>query len=319
MRAFTLGRAATLGAASTEDGMFIAGGTDMMQLLKDDVFAPEHLTDLLPVLGERVTEGPDGLRIEAGARMADVAAHPLVARGYSVIATSLLASASPQVRNMATIGGNLLQRTRCAYFRDTGFACNKRAPGSGCPARDGENRMLAILGTSDQCIATHASDLAVALVALDAVLELQGPAGARDVALTEFHVLPGDTPHIETVLRPGEVIVAVRVPASPFARAARYLKVRDRASFEWALLSAAVALDLDGRTIRDARVAIGGVGTVPWRSHAAEAALRGQPADPAVFELAAAAAVATATPREGNAFKVALARRTVARALAQAA
>ncbi len=230
---------------------------------------------------------------------------------------ALLASASPQVRNMATIGGNLLQRTRCGYFRDTGFACNKRVPGSGCPAIEGENRLHAILGGSEHCIATNAGDLAVALVALDAVLELHGPEGAREVKLVDFHLLPEDHPNIETVLRPAELIAAIRIPASALARHSAYLKVRDRASFEWAVVSAAVALDVepDG-TISDARVALGGVGTKPWRAPAAEAALRGKQRGEDVFAQAASIAVQGARPRRDNGFKVALAQRAMVRALA---
>jgi xanthine dehydrogenase YagS FAD-binding subunit len=318
MRAFTLQRPTGIAAARCDGGMYIGGGTDMMQLLKDDVFAPASLTDLLPVLGTTIASNPTGLRIEAGARMADVGASPVVAREAPAVARALLLSASPQVRNMATIGGNLLQRTRCGYFRDVAFACNKRAPGSGCPAQDGENRNLAVLGTSDHCIATYAGDLAVALVALDAVVELSGPVGPREVALVDFHRAPGDTPQIETVLRPEEVIVAIRVPVSDLARRSHYVKIRDRASFEWALVSAAVALDVADGQVRDARVALGGVGTKPWRSPEAEAALRGQPATEATYARAAEAALRGARPRDDNAFKVTLAQRTLVRALVDA-
>ena len=239
----------------------------------------------------------NSLRIGAFARMSDVAANQDIQRQYPVIAQALLASASPQLRNMATMGGNLLQRTRCGYFRDVGFDCNKRMAGSGCPAIRGENRLHAILGGSDACIATHPSDLAVALVALDAAIELHGADGSmRTVALADFHREPGDTPQIENVLRPGEVITAITVPASPLAQHSAYLKVRDRASFEFALVSAAVALDVQGGTIRDARVAMGGVGTKPWRAPHAEAALRGAPANDDSFRKAAALAVQGARP-----------------------
>jgi xanthine dehydrogenase YagS FAD-binding subunit len=303
-------------AAAEPGTMFIGGGTDLLQLLKDNVVAPTRLVDLagLPLSGIEVT--PSGIRIGALARMSDVAAHPAVRRDWPVIAEALLASASPQVRNMATMGGNLLQRTRCGYFRDTGFPCNKRVPGSGCPAIRGENRILAMLGGSEHCIATHPSDLAVALVALDAIVEIRGPNGAlRRVSAGDLHRLPGDTPHIETILRRGEMIAMLEVPASPAARRSHYLKVRDRASFEFALVSAAVALDLDGATIRDARVAMGGVGTKPWRLPAVEAALRGQPFGEATFAAAASVAPEGAAPVGQNGFKVTLMQRTLVRAL----
>jgi xanthine dehydrogenase YagS FAD-binding subunit len=227
-----------------------------------------------------------------------------------------LNSASPQVRNQATMGGNLLQRTRCPYFRDVGYtACNKRAPGSGCAAIGGENRWHAVLGASDNCIAANPSDLAVALVALDAAVEVRGPNGQRTLPLTEFHRLPGDTPHIETVLEPGEVITAIAVPASPAARRSHYLKVRDRASFEFAVVSAAVALEVDGRRIRQARVALGGVGTKPWRVPRVEAALAGASLDPAALRSAAALAAEGAQGRGHNNFKIELMQRAIVRAL----
>jgi len=232
---------------------YIAGGTDMVQLLQEHVRRPERLVSLAGLLDNRIEVGPGGLRLGAAATMADVAAHPAIVEQFPVISEALLNSASPQVRNQATMGGNLLQRTRCPYFRDVGYAaCNKRAPGSGCAAIGGENRWHAVLGTTDSCIAAHASDLAVALVALDAAVEASGPRGQRTIPLAEFHRLPGDTPHIETVLEPGEVIAAITVPASPAARRSHYLKVRDRASFEFAVVSAAVAVDLDGARIRRA-------------------------------------------------------------------
>jgi len=320
MQAFSLyapaSRDEAVRAAGEPGSAYIAGGTDLMQLLKDNVFAPTRLVDLeaLPMAAIEVT--PSSLRIGALARMSDVAAHPAVRRDWPVIAEALLASASPQVRNMATMGGNLLQRTRCGYFRDTGFSCNKREPGSGCPAIKGENRMLAILGGSEHCIATHASDLAVALVALDAVLELRGPNGAvRRVNVGDLHRLPGDTPHIETILQPGEMIAVLEIPASAAAARSHYLKLRDRASFEFALLAAAVALDTDGAMIRDARVAMGGVGTKPWRLPAVEMALRGQPATEASFAAAASLAPEGAMPTRQNGFKVKLMQRTLVRAL----
>jgi xanthine dehydrogenase YagS FAD-binding subunit len=324
MQAFSLARPADASAAITQAAQpgakFIAGGTDLMQLMKARVEAPTTLVDVdhLPFAG--IAVDGDGLRIGALARMSDVAADARVVAQYPVISQALLSAASPQVRNMASIGGNLLQRTRCGYFRDTGFsACNKRSPGSGCAAIGGENRMLAILGGSDHCIATHPSDLPVALVALDAVVELQGPQGNRAVRLADFHLLPGDTPQHETVLRPGELIVAITVPASPWAQRSAYLKLRDRASFEFALVSVAVALEVSGGLVREARVALGGVGAKPWRAPGVEAALRGQPATPEAFERAAARATEGARPASGNGFKVVLAQRAVARALASVA
>src|SRR5215218_2515987 len=234
---------------------YIAGGTDMVQLLQEDVRRPERLVSLAGLLDSRIDAGPQGLRLGAAATMTEVAAHPAVAEQFPVIAEALLNSASPQVRNQATMGGNLLQRTRCPYFRDVGYsACNKRAPGSGCSAIGGENRWNAVLGTSDHCIATHASDLAVALVALDAAVEVRSARGERIVPLTHLHRLPADTPHIETVLEPGEVITALTVPASALARRSHYLKVRDRASFEFAVVAAAVALEMDGsRSVESGR------------------------------------------------------------------
>ena len=248
--------------------------------------------------------------------MAEVAAHPAVAERFPVISEALLNSASPQVRNQATIGGNLLQRTRCPYFRDVGYAaCNKRAPGSGCSAIDGENRWHAVLGTSENCIAAHASDLAVALVALDATVEVRGAGGSRTVTLNDLYRLPNATPHLETVLEPGEVIAAVTVPASPGARRSHYLKVRDRASFEFALVSAAVALDMDGPRIRRAHIALGGVGSKPWRVPRVEAALAGANLDPAAFRSAAALASDGARGRGRNDFKIELMQRAIVRAV----
>jgi xanthine dehydrogenase YagS FAD-binding subunit len=248
--------------------------------------------------------------------MAEVAAHPAVVERFPVISEALLESASPQVRNQATMGGNLLQRTRCPYFRDVGYAaCNRRAPGSGCSAIGGENRWHAVLGTSENCIAAHASDVAVALVALDAAVEVRGAAGQRSVPLTDFYHLPDAAPHIETVIEPGEVIAAITVPANPAAQRSHYLKVRDRASFEFALVSAAVALDMDGARIRAARVALGGVGTKPWRVPRVEAALAGASLDPATLRPAAALAAEGAQGRGHNDFKIELMQRAIVRAV----
>jgi xanthine dehydrogenase YagS FAD-binding subunit len=295
---------------------YIAGGTDMVQLLQEYVRRPERLVSLAGLLDDRIEVGPQGLRFGAAATMAQVAAHRDVAEQYPVIAEALLASASPQVRNMATMGGNLLQRPRCPYFRDVGYtACNRRSPGSGCSAMRGENRWHAVLGTSESCIAAHPSDLAVALVALDASVEVRGGGRQRVVPLAEFHRLPGSTPHIESVLEPGEVITAITVPASPVARRSHYLKVRDRASFEFAVVSAAVALDLDGSRIRQARVALGGVGTKPWRVPQVEAALAGLSLEPTALRPAAALAAAGAQGSGHNDFKIELMQRAIVRAV----
>jgi xanthine dehydrogenase YagS FAD-binding subunit len=319
MQAFSLVEPRDVGsaiaAASAPGAKYIAGGTDFLQLAKDDVETPEHLVDLQGLAASGIHVSADRLHLEPLARMSDVAAHHEVVTRWPVLSQALLASASPQIRNMATMGGNLLQRTRCGYFRDTGFACNKRVPGSGCPAINGENRMLAILGGSEHCIATYPGDMAVALTALDARIELTSVTGKRSVAIGDFHVMPGNTPDVETVLMRGEMITRIDIPASAAAQRSHYLKVRDRTSFEFALVSAAVAVDLDGRTIRGVRIAAGGVGTKPWRLPEVEATLTGQPADPATLQAAAERAGAGAQPASMNAFKLVLLRRTVLRAL----
>lgn len=305
-----------IAAAQTAGTKYIAGGSDLMQLMKDNVEVPTQLVDLEVIGSSDITADASGLRLAALARMSDVAAHPEVRQRWPVISEALLASASPQVRNMGTIGGNLLQRTRCSYFRDTGFNCNKREPGSGCPAIKGENRMLAILGGSDQCIATHASDLAVALMALDATLALRGPNGARrQVPIGDFYRLPGGTPNLETVLAPGEMIEAVTVADTAAARNSHYLKVRDRASFEFALVSVAVALDTSSGTVRDVRIAAGGVGTRPWRLPEVEQALTSAALSDEALRQASSRAGEGAHPTEQNKFKLTLLRRTVLRAL----
>jgi xanthine dehydrogenase YagS FAD-binding subunit len=324
MEAFTLTAAGdidgALAAVAGADTKFIAGGTDLLQLMKNWVERPRHLVDIDRLPFDRVESTEQGARIGALARMSDVADHAELRRRHPVIAESLLASASPQLRNMATIGGNLLQRTRCGYFRDVGFPCNKRVPGSGCPAINGENRLLAVLGGSEHCVATNPSDLAVALSALDAAVELRGspqPGGsaARTVPLREFHLVPGDTPERETMMFPGEIITAVLVPPETDGQRSHYLKIRDRASFEFALVSAAVVVILDGRHIHSARIAMGGVGTKPWRLPAVEAALANAPATPAVFAAAAAEAAEDAHPLAQNAFKIPLMQRALVRAL----
>jgi xanthine dehydrogenase YagS FAD-binding subunit len=311
MRPFELTAPATVEAATTTPGTFLAGGTTLVDLMKLNVLTPRHVLDIndLPLRG---IDTRDGLRFGALERMGDIAAHPDV---YPVISRALLASASQQLRNMASIGGNLLQRTRCGYFRDVAMPCNKREPGSGCPAITGANRMHAVLGTSESCVATHASDVAVALVALDAAVVLTGPDGTRTVRLADFYRLPGETPEVENDLRPGELITEVVVPRLDWARRSTYVKVRDRASYEFALCSAAVALDIQDSRVVDARVAVGGVATVPWRLTAVEAALRGAPATAESFEAAASVAADGAKPLSGNGFKVSLLKRTIVRAL----
>jgi xanthine dehydrogenase YagS FAD-binding subunit len=295
---------------------YIAGGTDMIQLLQENVRQPERLVSLAGLLDDRIEVGPQGLRLGAAATMAEVAAHRVVIEQFPLISEALLASASPQVRNQATMGGNLLQRTRCPYFRDVGYdACNKRVPGSGCAALDGENRWHAVLGTSKNCIAANPSDLAVALVALDASVEVHGAQQQRTVRLIDFYRLPDAAPHIETVLEPGEVIAAIMVPASSAAQRSHYLKVRDRASFEFALVSTAAALEMDGARIRQARIALGGVGTKPWRVPQVEAALAGASLDPAVLRPAAAFAAQGAQGNGHNDFKIELMQRAIVRAV----
>ena len=306
--------------AADPGAAFIAGGTTLVDLLKLNVERPSQLVDFTRLPLATIEELPDGgVRIGAMARNSDLAHHPLVQARYPVLAQALLAGASPQLRNMATTGGNVLQRTRCWYFRDTATPCNKREPGSGCSALHGENRMHAVLGTSDHCIATHPSDMCVALAALGATVRLHGPSGDRVIPFANFHRLPETHPEQETVLQRGEMIVAVDLPRLPFATRSLYLKVRDRQSYAFALVSAAVALDIQGGTIRDARVALGGVGTKPWRSPAAEHALSGKVAGSGAYHAAAAAALDGAVPRAHNAFKVELAKRTLMRALARAA
>jgi xanthine dehydrogenase YagS FAD-binding subunit len=301
--------------AAHPEAAYLAGGTTLLDLMKDNVLAPDLLVDIkrLSLRGIEVTES--NVRIGALTTMNEVAHEPIIRERYPVIAEALLASASPQLRNMATIAGNLLQRTRCSYFRDPVFACNKRAPGSGCSALAGENRMHAIFGTSDHCIATHGSDVAVAFMALDAVVHVRGTSGERRIPLNDFYLLPGTTPERENVLTPGELIVAVEIPTTFNASRSSYLKVRDRTSYEFALTSAAVALELDGNVIQAARLALGGVGTIPWRVRAAEMLLQGAPLDRNVFADVAEAALVGAIPQRENAFKIELVRRTLVRAL----
>jgi CO/xanthine dehydrogenase FAD-binding subunit len=301
--------------AGDPGGAFLAGGTTQVDLMREEVLRPTLLVDIgrLPLRG--VAAGEDAVRIGALTTMADAAADPLLRERLPLVAEALLAGASAQLRNMATIGGNLLQGTRCRYYRDRVFACNRREPGSGCGAIAGHHRMHAVLGTSERCIATHGSDLAVALVALDAVVQARGPAGTRRIALSDLYLRPCDTPQAETVLAHGELITEVEVPLPPAGTRSHYLKVRDRASYEFALASAAVALAVDDQRITHARVALGGLATVPWRATAAEQVLRGAPPGPPTFRACAEAALAGAVPRRDNAFKVELGKRTLVRAL----
>jgi xanthine dehydrogenase YagS FAD-binding subunit len=296
---------------------FIGGGTNLLDLYKSGIEKPVRLVDVSRLALADIEELPGGgLRIGAMASNTAAANHPLVRQRYRLLSEALLNGASAQLRNMATVGGNLLQRTRCYYFTDPAFAhCNKRDPGSGCDAIEGHNRIHAILGASPQCIATNPSDMSVALAALEAVIHLQGPDGARAVPIADFHRLPADRPQDDTIIQPGELITAVELPASPFSLHAHYLKVRDRASYAFALVSVAAAVDLDGGTVRDARIVLGGVAHKPWRALEAENALRGQVLSDEVLAKVGVAAVAGARPYPHNAFKVALAQRAVVRAL----
>jgi xanthine dehydrogenase YagS FAD-binding subunit len=313
------GEAAALEAGRAGGATFIAGGTSLVDLMKLGVETHASVVDVNALPYTAVEETPQGIRIGALARNSDVAVHPLVRARLPVLSEALLSGASPQLRNMATVGGNLLQRTRCSYFRDVASPCNKRVPGTGCSAIDGYNRMHAILGGSEQCIAVHPSDMCVALLALDASVHTHGPRGTRVIPIDSFHVVPGEHPEVETVLERGELITHVAVPPLPFAARSRYVKVRDRAAFAFALASAAVALEIGGGKVRRSRVALGGVATKPWRAPEVERELEGRPPTRAVFERAAAKAVSGARPRAHNRYKVALIQRTLVRALEEAA
>lgn len=298
---------------------FVAGGTSLLDLMKVGVEQRDAIVDLNGLPLTSIDEHEGGLRIGAMARNTELANHPVVVRRYPVLSQAILSGASPQLRNMATTAGNLLQRTRCPYFRDTSRPCNKRQPGTGCSAMDGFNRTHAILGTSDKCIATHPSDMCVALVALEAIVRVRGPDGERTIPIQDFHRAPEEHPDMETTLLRGELVTHVDLPATPFARTSAYLKVRDRASFAFALAAAAVALDVRDGVVQEARIALGGVGTKPWRSVEAEQALHRKPARAESFAAAADVALHEARPRRHNAFKVALAKRTLVRALSKVA
>jgi xanthine dehydrogenase YagS FAD-binding subunit len=306
-------------SAAAAGARYLAGGTTLVDLMKLHVERPPVLVDINPLPLTQIEELPGGaIRVGALVRNSDMAHHALIRGRYPVLSQAILAGASAQIRNMATTGGNLLQRTRCYYFRDTSCACNKRVPGSGCGALDGYNRIHAILGTSEHCIATHPSDMCVALAALDAVVRLTGPHGERTVPATEFHLVPGDHPERESVIEPGELITAVDIPPLPFAARSSYVKVRDRASYAFALASVAAALDVRDGTVHDVRIALGGVATKPWRAHEAERRLVGRAAELSSYRAAAEAALADAVPRTHNRFKIELAKRTVVRALTRA-
>ncbi len=338
MRPFIYERAATVETASTAlragpgtketavQGRFpaeyLAGGTTLLDLMKLDVMQPARVVDLAALAKAHgaIEVSGQSLKLGALAKMSAVADHPEVIRTYPVLAQTLTLAASAQLRNMASLGGNVLQRTRCSYFRDTSWsACNKRNPGSGCAALDGYNRQHAVLGASKDCIAMYPGDFAQALMALDATVEVMGDQGARTIAFADLHRQPGSTPHIETTLDAGDVITGFTIAAAPWTKRSLYLKIRDRQSYEFALASAAVALDLDNGTVKQARIALGGVATVPWRAREAEAALAGKKLDQEAAEAAAKAAFAGASPREHNAYKVALGQKTIVRALLQAA
>ncbi len=328
MNPFTYSRATDVDQAVAEvsgkpHGKFLGGGTNLIDLMKMGVETPEALIDInrLPLAQIEELPGGKGVRIGAMMRNSDLAEHDLIKSRYPVLSEALLSGASPQLRNMATVGGNLLQRTRCYYFYDPAFpACNKRKPGSGCGAIEGFNRIHAILGQSEQCIATHPSDMCVALAALDAIVRVRGPKGEREIPMTDFHRLPGDTPERDTNLQPDELIIAVDLPAMPFATRSHYLKVRDRASYAFALVSVAAALDLDSnKTIKAARVALGGVAHKPWRAEKVEKELAGKQADERTFRVAAEAELAAAKGYKHNSFKIELAKRAIVRALSSVA
>ncbi len=327
MNPFTYSRAtdtnqAVDAIASKPHGKFLGGGTNLIDLMKMGVETPNELLDITRLPLAQIEELPDkGVRIGALARNSDVAEHELIKTRYPVLSEALLSGASPQLRNMATVGGNILQRTRCYYFYDPAFpACNKRKPGSGCGALEGYNRIHAILGQSEQCIATHPSDMCVALAVLDAVIRVRGPKGDRQIPIADFHRLPGITPERDTNLASDELIVALDLPAMPFATRSHYLKVRDRASYAFALLSVAAALDLDStKKIKAARVALGGVAHKPWRAITVEKKLSGANADEKAFRAAADAELAPAKAYKHNSFKIELAKRSIVRALSTVA
>lgn len=322
MNPFSYSKPSDIGQAVNLAGpgsRFIAGGTNLLDLMKENIARPEHLIDItgLPLKDVRATDS-GGLMIGALVSNADLAWHPLIERDYPLLSQAILAGASPQLRNMASTGGNLLQRTRCYYFYDSTVPCNKREPGTGCPAKDGLNRIHAILGASDACVATHPSDMCVALAALEARVHVQGRAGVRVIEFADFHRLPGDAPQRDNQLADDELITAVELPAPRFQQHSHYLKIRDRASYAFALISVAAAVELDGDVIRDVRIALGGVAHKPWRDTAVEQSLKGLPVSRENFVAAADAMLRDAQPLAHNAFKIKLARRAIVRALSDA-
>ena len=326
MKPFSFTRATTpllaVQAASQEKtASFIAGGTNLVDLMKEGVENPDRLIDINRLDLNQITASANGLRLGAVARNAPTANHPIVRRDYPLLTQAILAGASAQLRNVATNGGNLLQRTRCYYFYDTAMPCNKRQPGSGCSAIGGFNRVHAVLGTSTSCIATHPSDMCIALAALDATVQVQGTGGRRSISFADLHRLPGNTPHMDTNLPSGDLITAIDLPiaSAVFAPHSHYLKVRDRASYAFALVSVAAALNLSGSTIRQARIALGGVAHKPWRSPEAEQILTNAPATEQTYRRAAEAAMQSAQGFEHNTFKIELAKRAIVRALTVAA
>ncbi|KPW19682.1 Molybdopterin dehydrogenase, FAD-binding:CO dehydrogenase [Pseudomonas cannabina pv. alisalensis] len=323
MNPFTYSKPTDVSAAVNLSGpatRFIAGGTNLLDLMKENVARPEYLIDITGLPLRDVSKpASGGLMIGALVSNADLAYHPLIEQNYPLLSKAVLAGASPQLRNMASTGGNLLQRTRCYYFYDTGVPCNKREPGTGCPAREGLNRIHAILGASDDCVATHPSDMCVALAALEAVVHVEGRAGKRTIEFADFHRLPGDAPERDNQLADDELITAVELPAARFASNSAYLKVRDRQSYAFALVSVAAALDLDNGVIRDVRLALGGVAHKPWRDKAVESLLIGKPVTRENFAAVADAMLEDAQPLAHNGFKVRLARRAIIRALSDAA
>ncbi|RJX82133.1 xanthine dehydrogenase family protein subunit M [Pseudomonas sp. LS-2] len=309
-------------AISLADGAsrFIAGGTNLLDLMKENIDRPDHLIDITGLPLKEVKETPNGgLLIGALVSNADLAWHPLIEQRYPLLSKAILAGASPQLRNMASTGGNLLQRTRCYYFYDAAMPCNKREPGSGCPAKTGLNRIHAILGASDECVATHPSDMCVALAALEAVVHVEGRAGKRSIEFADFHRLPENAPQRDNQLADDELITAIELPPAGFVSHNHYLKIRDRASYAFALVSVAAALELDGDVIRDVRLALGGVAHKPWRDKSVEQSLRGKPVSRENFVAAADAMLRDARPLAHNAFKIKLAQRAIVRALSEAA
>ncbi|MGA2596722.1 MAG: xanthine dehydrogenase family protein subunit M [Bryobacteraceae bacterium] len=324
MKDFSYSRAATFHDALTliatlPNAKFLGGGTNLVDLMRENIEQPDALIDITHLPSTGIAESPNGVSIGAEVRNTAVANHPLIRQRYPVLSQAILFGASGQIRNMATVGGNIMQRTRCYYFYDAAAKCNKRNPGAGCDAIGGFNRIHAILGASEHCIATHPSDMCVALAALDATVKVSGPNGDRTIPFNAFHLLPGDTPHIETSLQPNELIVSVELPPLPFAKHSRYRKVRDRASYAFALVSVAAALQVENGTVSNVRLALGGVAPKPWRAYEAEKVLLGAEASSETFRRAAEAELSHARGFRDNSFKIELAKRTIASVLSELA